>query len=108
LRADEVCAGQEQCPDAVKNEHGRPVGPCESCDLETLQACLRTTPAGVRLGGLLELEAAMKVGVRVGLDDVTTQDVQDLLMIGREREKVRAERDERNPTLPDLPTGAAN
>jgi hypothetical protein len=50
----------------------------------------------------------MKVGVRVGLDDVTTQDVQDLLMIGREREKVRAERDERNPTPPDLPTGAAN
>lgn len=46
----------------------------------------------------------MKVGVRVGLDDVTTQDVQDLLMIGREREKVRAERDR----PPDLPTEAAN
>jgi hypothetical protein len=85
LRREELC-DPRLCPDAP-DDGGR----CDHCPLDKLDAA-QTSETGQLLRRALDLRAALKLGVRIGLDEIRADEFYGLLILEDEREQLDRER----------------
>ncbi len=85
LRRDELC-DPGLCPDAP-DDGGR----CDHCPLDKLDAA-QSSEAGLLLRRALDLRAALKLGVRVSLDEIRADEFRALVVLEEEQEKCDRER----------------
>jgi hypothetical protein len=79
LRRDELC-DPGLCPDAP-DDGGR----CQHCPLDKLDA-VQSSEAGLLLRRALDLRNALKLGVRIGLDEIRADEFQALVVLEEERD----------------------
>jgi hypothetical protein len=80
LRRDELC-DPGLCPDAP-DDGSR----CDHCPLDRLDTA-QSSEAGLLLRRALDLRAALKLGVRIGLDEIRADEFMAVLIIEDEREQ---------------------
>jgi hypothetical protein len=85
LRREELC-DPRLCPDAPE-EGGR----CDHCPLDKLDAA-QSSEVGLLLRRALDLRTALRLGIRVGLDDIRADEFQALVVLEEEQEKLDRER----------------
>ena len=73
------------CPDAP-DDGGR----CDHCPLDKLDAA-QYSEAGLLLRRALDLRAALKLGVRIDLDDIRADEFQALVVLEEERDALDRE-----------------
>ncbi|MDR1727898.1 MAG: hypothetical protein LBT74_08270 [Acidobacteriota bacterium] len=74
--------------------HPEPHERCDDCPLGKLDAA-RESPVGALMGRAAELNAALKLGVRVTLDEIDADEFYAMLVIAEEVAKWEAERMEK-------------
>jgi len=79
LRRDELC-DPGLCPDAP-DDGGR----CGHCPLDRLDAA-QSSEVGILLRRALDLRAALKLGIRVGLDEIRADEFRALVVLEEERD----------------------
>ena len=79
LRRDELC-DPGLCPDAA-DDGGR----CGHCPLDTLDVA-QSSEAGLLLRRALDLRAALKLGIRVSLDEIRADEFRALVVLEEERD----------------------
>jgi hypothetical protein len=84
LRREELC-DPRLCPDAPDGG-----GRCDHCPLDRLDAAQASEP-GQLLRRALDLRAALKLGVRIGLDEIRADEFYGLLIL--EEEQAQLDRD---------------
>lgn len=77
------------CPDSPE-EGGR----CDHCPLDKLDAA-QYSEAGLLVRRALDLRAALKLGVRIGLDEIQADEFCALVVLEEERDKL--DREQMNP-----------
>jgi hypothetical protein len=85
LRREELC-DQGLCPDAP-DDGSR----CDHCPLDKLDAA-QSSEAGLLLRRALDLRAALKLGVQIGLDEIRADEFQTILILEEERDRLDRER----------------
>jgi hypothetical protein len=91
LRREELC-DPGLCPD-VPDDGGR----CGRCPLDKLDAA-QSSEAGLLLRRALDLRAALKIGIRIGLDEIQADEFRAMLTVEEERETLDRERfEDRRP-----------
>jgi len=91
LRRDELC-DPGLCLDAP-DEGGR----CDHCPLDRLDAA-QSSEMGLLLRRALDLRAALKLGVRINLDEISADEFRAMVILEEEQEKLDRERlDARRP-----------
>jgi hypothetical protein len=85
LRREELC-DPGICPDA-SDDGGR----CGHCPLDKLDAA-QSSEAGLLLRRALDLRAALKLGVRVSLDEIRVDEFRALVVLEEEQEKCDREK----------------
>jgi len=85
LRREELC-DPRLCPDAPEDG-----GRCDHCPLDKLDAA-QSSEAGLLLRRALDLRAALRLGIRIGLDDIRADEFQALVVLEEEQEKLDRER----------------
>jgi hypothetical protein len=85
LRREELC-DPGLCPDAP-DDGGR----CDHCPLERLDAA-QSSQAGLLLRRAIDFRAALKLGVRIGLDEIRADEFRAMLTVEEERERFDRER----------------
>jgi len=85
LRREELC-DPRLCPDAPDGG-----GRCDHCPLDRLEAAQASEP-GQLLRRALDLRAALKLGVRIGLDEIRADEFYALLILEDEQEQLDRER----------------
>jgi hypothetical protein len=83
LRRDELC-DPGLCPDAPDG------GRCDHCPLDSLDAAQSSEP-GQLIRRALDLRAAMKLGVGVGLDEIAADEFYTMMLIEEERDRLERE-----------------
>jgi hypothetical protein len=84
LRREELC-DPRLCPDAP-DEGGR----CDHCPLDKLDAA-QSSETGLLIRRALDLRAALKLGVRVSLDEIRADEFYTMLIFEEERERLDRE-----------------
>jgi hypothetical protein len=84
LRREELC-DPGLCPDAP-DDGSR----CDHCPLDRLDAA-QSSEAGLLLRRALDLRAALKLGVRVSLDEIRADEFQALVVLEEERDALDRE-----------------
>ena len=84
LRREELC-DPGLCPDAP-DDGGR----CDHCPLDKLDAA-QSTEAGMLLRRAIDLRAAVKLGVRIGLDEIRADEYRALILLEDERDALDRE-----------------
>jgi hypothetical protein len=79
LRRAELCE-PGLCPDAP-DDGGR----CDHCPLDRLDAA-QSSEAGLLLRRALDLRVALKLGVRIGLDEIRADEFRALVVLEEERD----------------------
>ena len=79
MRREELC-DPGLCPDAPDGE-----GRCDHCPLDKLDAA-QASEKGLLIRRALDLMAALKLGVRIALDDIRADEFQAMLIIAEERD----------------------
>ncbi len=92
MRREELC-DPGLCPDA-QDEEGR----CDHCPLDRLDAA-QASEKGLLIRRALDLMAALKLGVRISLEDIKADEFQTMLIIAEERDLFEREK---------LPSGAGH
>jgi hypothetical protein len=85
LRREELC-DPRLCPDAPEDG-----GRCDHCPLDKLDAA-QSSEVGLLLRRALDLRAALRLGIRVGLDDIRADEFQALVVLEEEQERLDRER----------------
>jgi hypothetical protein len=85
LRREELC-DPGLCPDAP-DDGGR----CDHCPLDKLDAA-QSSEAGLLLRRALDLRAALKLGVRIGLDEIRADEFAAILALEEEQTKYEQEK----------------
>jgi hypothetical protein len=85
LRRDELC-DPGLCPD-TPDDGGR----CTHCPLDKLDAA-QSSGAGLLLRRALDLRAALKLGVRVDLDEIRADEFQALVVLEEEQARLEEEK----------------
>jgi len=85
LRRDELC-DPGLCPDAP-DDGGR----CDHCPLDKLDAA-QSSEMGLLLRRALDLRAALKLGVRISLDEIRADEFYALGVLEEEQTKVQQDR----------------
>ena len=80
LRRDELC-DPGLCPDAPDEDAHR----CDHCPLDRLDAA-QNTEKGLLLRRALDLRSALKVGVRIGLEEIRADEFHAMLILDDERD----------------------
>ena len=80
LRPEELC-DPRLCPDAPDGG-----GRCDHCPLDRLDAA-QHSEVGLLLRRALDLRAALRLGVRIGLDEIPAEEFQALLILDDELDK---------------------
>jgi len=78
------------CPDAPEGG-----GRCDHCPLDRLDAAQSSEP-GQLLRRALDLRAALKLGVKLSLDEIAADEFQAMLIIEEEQARWEEERSRRN------------
>jgi hypothetical protein len=84
LRLEELC-DPGLCPDAP-DDGGR----CDHCPLDKLDA-EQSSEAGLLLRRAINLRAALKLGVRIGLDEIRADEYRALILLEDERDALDRE-----------------
>jgi hypothetical protein len=84
LRREELC-DPALCPDAP-DDGGR----CDRCPLDKLDAA-QSSEAGLLLRRAIDLKAALKMGVRIGLDEIPADEFRALILLEDERDALDRE-----------------
>jgi len=84
LRREELC-DPGLCPDAP-DDGGR----CNHCPLDRLDGA-QSSEAGLLLRRALDLRAALKLGVRIGLDEIRADEFRTLILLEDERDALDRE-----------------
>jgi hypothetical protein len=84
LRRDDLCE-PGLCPDAP-DDGAR----CDHCPLDKLEAAQNTT-LGILLKRALDLNAAIKLGFHLTLEDVRADEFGALVLLAQERDKLEQE-----------------
>ena len=90
LRRDELC-DPRLCPDAP-DDGGR----CDHCPLDKLDA-VQSSEMGLLLRRALDLRAALRLGVRINLDEISADEFRALLVLEEEQTSAERERISRVP-----------
>ena len=85
MRREELC-DPGLCPDAPDGE-----GRCEHCPLDRLDAA-QASEKGLLIRRALDLMAALKLGVRISLDEIKADEFQAMLIVAEERDLLERER----------------
>ena len=86
LRREELCE-PGLCPDAPEDDDQR----CEHCPLDHLDAA-QCAEKGLLIRRALDLMGALKLGVRISLDDIRADELVAMLIIAEERDLLERER----------------
>ena len=89
LRREQLC-DPRLCPDAP-DDGGR----CDHCPLDRLDAAQNSEP-GQLLRRALDLRAALKLGVKLSLDEIAADEFQAMLIIEEEQARFDEERAKRH------------
>jgi hypothetical protein len=84
LRREELC-DPRLCPDAPEDG-----GRCDHCPLDKLDAA-QSSEAGFLLWRALDLRTALKLGVRIGLDEIRADEFCALAVLEEERDALERE-----------------
>jgi hypothetical protein len=85
LRRDQICDGSRLCPEAPDDATR-----CQACPLTRLDAAM-DSHAGLVLQRAIDLEAALKLGFHLTLEDVTAEEFAALQILSSERDRREAE-----------------
>ena len=85
LRREELC-DQRLCPDAPEDS-----GRCDHCPLDKLDAA-QSSETGLLIRRALDLRAALKLGVKVSLDEIRADEFYAMLILEEEKEQLDRER----------------
>jgi len=85
LRREELC-DQRLCP-AAPEDSGR----CDHCPLDKLDAA-QSSETGLLIRRALDLRAALKLGVKVSLDEIRADEFYAMLILEEEKEQLDRER----------------
>ena len=85
MRRDEVC-DPGLCPDAPDNG-----GRCGHCPLDKLDAA-QSSEAGLLLRRALDLRAALKLGIRISLDEIRADEFAAMITVEEESDRLDKER----------------
>jgi hypothetical protein len=85
LRRDELC-DPCLCPDAP-DDNGR----CDHCPLDKLDAA-QSSEVGLLLRRALDLQAALKLGVHAGLEEIRADEFYAMLILEEERDRLDREK----------------
>ena len=88
LRRDQLC-DPGLCPDAPEG------GRCDHCPLDRLDAAQACEP-GQLLRRALDLRAALKLGIKLSLDEIAADEFQAMLIIEEEQARFEEERSKRH------------
>jgi hypothetical protein len=83
LRRDELC-DPGLCPDAPDG------GRCDHCPLDRLDAA-QSSETGLLIRRAIDFRAALKLGVRIGLDDIRADEFLAMLVLEEERDRLDRE-----------------
>ena len=86
MRREELC-DPSLCPDSPEEGGGR----CDHCPLDKIDAA-QTSERGLAIRCALELMAALKLGVKISLDEIAADEFQAMLIIDQERDLLERER----------------
>ena len=84
MRREELC-DPGLCPDAPDEE-----GRCDNCPLDKLDAA-QASEKGLLIRRALDLMAALKLGVRISLEDIRADEFQAMLIVAEERDLLQRE-----------------
>ncbi len=84
LRRDELC-DPGLCHDAPDGG-----GRCDHCPLDRLDAA-QASGAGQQLRRAIDLQMALKLGFRIGLDEIRADEFAALFILGEERDRLDRE-----------------
>ncbi len=85
LRREELC-DPGLCPDAPKNG-----GRCANCPQDRLDAA-QSSEKGLAIRRALDLMAALKLGVRISLDEIAADEFYAMQVIAEERDLLEREK----------------
>ena len=85
MRREELC-DPGLCPDAPEEE-----GRCDHCPLDRLDAA-QASEKGLLIRRALDLMAALKLGVRISLEDIRADEFQAMLIVAEERDLLEREK----------------
>ena len=85
LRREELC-DPRLCPDAPEGG-----GRCDHCPLDKLDAA-QSSETGLLIRRALDLRAALKLGVKVSLDEIRADEFYAMLILEEEKEQLDRER----------------
>jgi hypothetical protein len=80
MRREELC-DPSLCPDSPEQRGDR----CDHCPLDKIDAA-QTSERGLVIRCALELMAALKLGMKVSLEEVAADEFQAMLIIAEERD----------------------
>ena len=84
MRREELC-DPGLCPDAPEDG-----GRCDNCPLDRLDAA-QSSEAGLLARRALDLRAALKLGIRVSLEEIRADEFYALVVLEEERDQREAE-----------------
>ena len=85
MRREELC-DPGLCPDAPDDE-----GRCNHCPLDRLDAA-QASEKGLLIRRALDLMAALKLGVRISLEEIRADEFQAMLIVAEERDLLEREK----------------
>ena len=85
MRREELC-DPGLCPDAPDEE-----GRCDHCPLDKLDAA-QASEKGLLIRRALDLMAALKLGVRISLEEIRADEFQAMLIVAEERNLLEREK----------------
>ena len=85
MRREELC-DPGLCPDAPDEE-----GRCDHCPLDKLDAA-QASEKGLLIRRALDLMAALKLGVRISLEEIKADEFQAMLVVAEERDRLEREK----------------
>ncbi len=84
LRREELC-DPRLCPDAPEDG-----GRCDHCPLDRLDAA-QSSETGLLIRRALDLQAALKLGIRISLEEIRADEFYTMLILEEERERLDQE-----------------
>ncbi len=85
MRREELCE-QRLCPDSPEDG-----GRCDHCPLDRIDAA-QSSERGLVIRCALDIMCALKLGVRISLDEIAADEFQAMMIIAEERDRLEREK----------------
>lgn len=86
MQREELC-DPSLCPDSPEESGGR----CDHCPLDKIDAA-QTSERGLVIRCALDLMAALKLGVKISLEEIAADEFQAMMIIAEERDLLEREK----------------